>query len=70
MLISILTDIPQDIPTTHRILDPALGGGALLDLYVAFPHPVACVTDDLVNLTQRPLSSGLGMSSLPMTAIK
>lgn len=23
-----------DIPTTHRILDPSLGGGALLDLYV------------------------------------
>lgn len=23
-----------DIPDTHRILDPDLGGGALLDLYV------------------------------------
>lgn len=26
--------IGADIPTTHRILDPSLGGGALLDLYV------------------------------------
>ena len=24
----------RDLPTTHRILDPRLGGGALLDLYV------------------------------------
>ena len=24
----------QDLPLTHRILDPALGGGALLDLCV------------------------------------
>jgi len=24
-----------DLPTSHRILDPKLGGGALLDLYVS-----------------------------------
>ena len=24
-----------DLPTSHRILDPRLGGGALLDLYVS-----------------------------------
>jgi predicted dehydrogenase len=24
--------LPLDIPLTHRILDPALGGGALLDM--------------------------------------
>lgn len=38
--ISWMTQIPQrmscvwdiDIPTSHRILNPALGGGALLDL--------------------------------------
>lgn len=29
-----MSDYSQDIPKTHRMLDPHLGGGALLDLYV------------------------------------
>ena len=28
----------KDLPKTHRILDPRLGGGALLDLYVSLSH--------------------------------
>jgi hypothetical protein len=38
-----------DISKEHRILDPKLGGGALLDLYVlesfciTGPHPVAAL---------------------------
>ena len=34
----------KDLPTTHRILDPMLGGGALLDLYVFLPHTPKHVT--------------------------
>lgn len=34
--------IPEvaDIPKTHRILDPVLGGGALLDLWVLVPFTI------------------------------
>lgn len=32
--ISLTSSKPPDIPLTHRILDPKLGGGGLLDLYV------------------------------------
>ncbi|RDB23614.1 D-xylose 1-dehydrogenase (NADP(+)) [Hypsizygus marmoreus] len=54
----------QNIPTTHRILDPALGGGALLDLG---PYPLIWA---IVALYEHPSNKLSGPSNITGTMLK
>ncbi|KAG5639087.1 hypothetical protein H0H81_007031 [Sphagnurus paluster] len=54
----------QNIPKTHRILDPALGGGALLDLG---PYPLVWA---IVALYENPLNKLSNPSNISGTMLK
>lgn len=59
-----LTKTLEDLPNTHRILDPKLGGGSLLDLWVIYSVSAADhLTESALHFPslQRSLPPRLGM---------